>query len=181
MPGRGRGKQRGLRLPPNKLMSYSTPKVKPAAVETSSLSFPTCRKCSDTGFIPAKGGVRRCDCRNKKETPNPPSLSPSPSPVAASSIPSDKAKNQRQRMIAKLEEAGEEGVTNREFIQMGIFRYSSRLHEIRKKRNVKTIHVRGGLHKYVSPVGSDVPTSLPGYESNKPVGVTANLFAEAQR
>ena len=84
-------------------------------------------------------------------------------------------------MVVRMEEAGEEGVTNRQFIEMGIFRYSSRLHEIRKKRHVKTIHVRKGLHKYVSPKGSEFPTPLPGYESNKTVGVTANLFAEAGR
>ena len=80
-------------------------------------------------------------------------------------------------MIAKLEEAGEEGVTNRQFVQMGIFRYSSRLHEIRKKRHVKTIHVHGGLHKYVSPAGSDFPAPLPGYESRKSTDTVPPLFA----
>ena len=85
-------------------------------------------------------------------------------------------------MLAKLKERGAAGVTNVEFISMRIFRYSSRLREIRLEQNVvDTIRVRGGLYKYVFRTGPDVPTPLPDCESNKPVGVTANLFAEARR
>jgi hypothetical protein len=74
-----------------------------------------------------------------------------------------------------MEEAGEEGVTNRQFVEMGIFRYSSRLHEIRKKRDVDTIPVRGGLYRYV--IKPDGPSPLPACESKKSTDPMPALFA----
>ena len=136
-----------------------------------------CPDCGDSGFCQVAGGVVVCGCRRPRQ-PNPPS--PNRTSVAACSIPSNKAKTQRQRMLVLLKERGERGVTNAEFVLMKIFRYSSRLREIRLERNiVDTIRVRGGLYKYVFRAGPDVPTLLPVCESNKPAGVTPNLFSGA--
>lgn len=78
-------------------------------------------------------------------------------------------------MIVRMEEAEEEGVTNREFVQMGIFRYSSRLHEIRRGREVATIPVRGGLYRYV--IKPDGQRPLPACESKKSADTPPPLFA----
>lgn len=142
----------------------------------SSLYSPTCHKCSDTGFVVVGGGAIRCDCCKKKETPNP--ASASPSAVATCSVPPNRAKTQRARMVARMEAAGPRGVTNREFIEMGCFRYSSRLHEIRASREVATIPVRGGLFRYVIKEG---PRPLPACDSKKSTDTTLPLFAEARR
>ena len=166
-------------------MRYDTPKVRLEVVERSSPNFPTCRACSDTAFVAAEGGVVRCQsCRQQQprppdQTPSPPSSSPSPSPITACSIPPAVAKTQRARMVAKMEAAGPRGVTNREFIEMGCFRYSSRLHEIRRGREVDTIPVRGGLYRYV--IKPDGPRLSPACESKKSTNTTPPLFAEAQR
>ena len=82
-------------------------------------------------------------------------------------------------MVAKMEEAGERGVTNREFVQMGIFRYSSRLHEIRRDRDVATIPVRGGLYRYV--IKPDGPRPLPACESKKSTDTVPPLFVGVGR
>ena len=159
-------------FPRIKLMHDSTPKVSLAPRERSSLNFPTCRECSDTGFIPAKGGVVRCGCRQQQARP------PESSTTRACTIPLGKAKNQRERMIAKLEEAGERGVTNVEFVAMRIFRYSSRLRENRQKLfDIETIHVRGGLYRYILHSKPSVPTPVPSFQPRPRADSTPSLFA----
>jgi hypothetical protein len=77
-----------------------------------------------------------------------------------------------------MEEAGEEGVTNRQFIEMGIFRYSSRLRENRQKLfDIETIHVRGGLYRYILRSKPSVPTPLPSFEKKPRADLTPPLFA----
>jgi hypothetical protein len=149
----------------------------------SSPYFPTCRECGGTGFRRIRGGVTPCSCRHQHpQPPNAPSPSPSPSPsptpVAACSVPPGKAKNQRERMIAKLEEAGERGVTNVEFVAMRIFRYSSRLRENRQKLfDIETIHVRGGLYRYILHSKPSVPTPVPSFQPRPRADSTPSLFA----
>ncbi len=83
-------------------------------------------------------------------------------------------------MIAKLEEAGERGVTNVEFVAMRIFRYSSRLRENRQKLfNIETIHVRGGLYRYILHSKPSVPTPLPSFQRKPREAFTPPLFPPA--
>ena len=170
-------------------MSQQTPKVKPAAVERSSINFPTCRKCCDTGFIVVGGGAIRCDCRQKKQKPNPPR--PSPTPVPSCSIPSAAAKhqlNQCKRLILFLEERGDKGATSVELVTiLKILRYSSRIFTCRKAGYViEAVDEGDNIWRYylrykpavesppyvfqqVGPTEQDQPEVL--------VGMTAPLFS----
>lgn len=81
-------------------------------------------------------------------------------------------------MMVKLEEAGEKGVTNAEFIAMRIFRYSSRLRENRQEGAIiDTIQVRGGLYRYVLRSKPSVPTPLPSFQQKPREDLTPPLFA----
>lgn len=56
---------------------------------------------------------------------------------------------QAVRMIRGLKQAGVKGMTSRDFIDMGIFKYSSRIAELRRDGwNIQASHVKGGLWQY---------------------------------
>ena len=144
----------------------------PQSFNNDFASSSTCPDCGGTGFRQIRGGVIQCGCRRKQAS------SPEPATTRACTIPPGKAKNQRERMIAKLEEAGERGVTNVEFVAMRIFRYSSRLRENRQKLfDIETIHVRGGLYRYILHSKPSVPTPLPSFQPRPRADSTPSLFA----
>jgi hypothetical protein len=55
----------------------------------------------------------------------------------------------KEQVLSMLEAAGPEGVTNRQFTEAGIYRYSARIKEIRDEgTDVDTIRIRGGYFKF---------------------------------
>ena len=55
----------------------------------------------------------------------------------------------KEQVLSMLEAAGERGVTNRQFTEAGIYRYSARIKELRDEgTNVDTIRIRGGYFKF---------------------------------
>ena len=56
---------------------------------------------------------------------------------------------QKERILRALKASGAQGVTNRQFIDMNIFRYSARIEELRKEGHIITIsNIKGGLYRY---------------------------------
>jgi len=166
------------------MVSLHTKRSKPQSVHSGQVqndpaSASTCPDCGGSGFRQVAGGVTRCSCRPRHPEPaSSPSPSPSPSPVAACSIPPAVAKNQCERMIARLRERGEKGVTNAEFVAMRIFRYSSRLFENRKKGyDIDAIDLGGGLWLYVLRSEPDILKPLPSFERKARKDLTPPLFA----
>jgi hypothetical protein len=83
-------------------------------------------------------------------------------------------------MIAKLEERGEQGVTNSEFIGMRIFRYSSRLFESRKEgHDIDAKNLGGGLWLYILRSKPDTLKPLPSFERKPREDLTPPLFPPA--
>lgn len=167
----------------------SNPKLR--TLPASSPSFSTCSECSGTGFRPTRGGVVRCNCRKKKEAPNP----PSPTPIADYSIPSAAAKhqlNQCQRLVLFLRERGDKGATSVELVTiLKILRYSSRIFTCRKSSYViEAVDEGNNIWRYFlrhEPVVESPPyifQQVGPTEQDQPkvlVGVTPSLFTEAGR
>lgn len=86
----------------------------------------------------------RCSCRIEKQVPPPDSA-----PVRACSSPTSKAPGQRDRILFLLRKRGTAGATNADFVALGIFRYSSRLHELRRQGyRIATLRVSEGVFCY---------------------------------
>lgn len=94
----------------------------------------------------------------------------------------------KERVLSMLESAGDRGVTNREFNEAGIYRYSARIKELRDEgKIVDTIRIKGGYFKFrlapYSPCGpvegaatvanahprvDDLPESAPMPSGDRP-------------
>lgn len=60
-----------------------------------------------------------------------------------------KKPTQGVRIIRALKQAGNHGITSRDMINMGIFKYSSRIAELRKDGwNIQATHIKDSLWQY---------------------------------
>lgn len=94
---------------------------------------------------------------------------------------------QRQRLVLFLRGRGKDGATNTELIGLGLYRYSSRLHECRAAQyTIETVHEEEGRYRYflrrepeveLWPYVFQNPDNSARPNLEPPAGVTPSLFA----
>ncbi len=96
------------------------------------------------------------------------------------SAPTSKSPTQRQRILELLRARGRFGATNVDLVALKIFRYSSRLRELRQQGFcIDTVRVSEGLYKYILRSEPDTPTPLPSFERKPREAFTPPLFPPA--
>lgn len=155
----------------------SNPKLR--TLPASSAYSPTCRECSDTGFIPTKGGVVRCECL-RRQHPRPANPAPAPAPVSFG--PPARAGNHRQKILALLRAAGPTGVLNTVLYEKVCKRPPSRIFELRQEGHViKTFREGESLYRFVLVREASTVKEIRVYEPRKGAVGTPSLFAGVGR
>ena len=91
-----------------------------------------------------------------------------------------KSPTQRQRILELLRARGRFGATNVDLVALKIFRYSSRLRELRQQNFcIDTVRVTEGLYKYILRSEPDTPKALPSFERKSREQLTPSLFPPA--
>ena len=109
----------------------------------------------------------------------------------ASSSPTSRAPTQRQNLILFLRERGDKGATNTELIALGLYRYSSRIHECRAAGYpLESVCETEGRWRYFLRHEPEIESPPCVFQQTKqtgqnrprsPVGVTLSLFAGVGR